>query len=97
MAIQFGFERAVRLGPHGVRRGAAGAILEAGGCLAQLLGAGQWHSSACRLYLGLGVEETEAMASISIEASDDEGPGRRERDGEVISQSPRPLGSESLT
>ena len=59
------------------RRGAARAILEAGGSFAQLLRAGQWHSSAFRLYLDLGVEEKKAMAAVLIEASDDETQGRR--------------------
>ena len=44
-----------RLGAHGLRRGAARAILESG--------AGQWCSSAYRLFLNLGVEETAATAS----------------------------------
>ena len=41
-----GWERAKRLGPRGIRRGAAQAILDAGGSIAQLLRARQWHSSA---------------------------------------------------
>ena len=50
----------------------------AGESFAQLLRAGQWHSSAYPLRPYLGVEETKAMASILTEASDDEGPGRGE-------------------
>ena len=64
--------RANRLGTHSFRRGAARAILEAGGSFAQLLRSGQWHSSAYQLYLDLGHEEATAMASVLVEGSDDE-------------------------
>ena len=76
MARQFGLEKAEKLGTHSIRRGAARAILAAGGTSAQLLRAGQWHSSAYRLYLDMGGEEAKAMASVLIEDSDegDEGP-----------------------
>ena len=76
MARQFGWEKAEKLGTHSIRRGAARAILAAGGTFAQLLRAGQWHSSAYRLYLDMGGEEAKAMASVLIEDSDegDEGP-----------------------
>ena len=77
---RLGWDRAERLGPHSIRRGAARAILEAGGSFAQLLKAGQWHSSAFRLYLDIGVEETKAMAAATIEASDDEEANRGMRE-----------------
>ena len=64
--------RANKLGTHFFRRGAARAILEAGGSFSQLLRSGQWHSSAYQLYLDLGHEEAAAMASVLVEASDDE-------------------------
>ena len=81
MARHLGWERSEKLGSHSIRRGAARAILEAGGSFAQLLKAGQWHSSAYRLYLDLGMEENKAMAQVMIEQSDDEAPPnpRRER------------------
>ena len=85
MARSLGYEKAERLGSHSIRRGAARAILEAGGSFAQLLKAGQWHSSAFRLYLDLGVEEKKAMAEVLIEHSDEEAPGiprGDERDGD---------------
>ena len=71
MARQLGREKSERLGAHSIRRGAARAILDAGGTFAQLLKAGQWHSSAYRLYLDLGGEEAKAMASVLIEDSED--------------------------
>ena len=43
---------------------------KAGGASAQLLKSGQWHKSAFQLHLDLGRGSTQAMASISIEASD---------------------------
>ena len=64
--------RAAKLGTHSFRRGAARAILEAGGSFSQLLRSGQWHSSAYQLYLDLGHEEATAMASVLVENSDDE-------------------------
>ena len=67
-----GWPRANKLGTHSFRRGAARAILEAGGSFSQLLRSGQWHSSAYQLYLDLGHEEATAMASVLVEASDDE-------------------------
>ena len=66
------WDRAGRLGTHAFRRGAARAILKAGGSFAQLLRAGQWHSSAYKLYLDLGREESQAVAEVLIEASDGE-------------------------
>ena len=43
-----------------------------------MLRAGQWRSSAYRLYLDLGEEEAAAMPRILIEASSD---GRDETEG----------------
>ena len=60
-----------RLGNHSFRRGAARVDLEAGGAFYQLLRAGQWRSSAYQLYLDLSFEESKAVASILVEASDD--------------------------
>ena len=76
-ARQFGWERPERFETHSIRRGAARAMLGAGGSFAQLLKAGHWHSSAYRLYLDLGVGGAKAMASVLMEASGDGGPGRR--------------------
>ena len=59
-------DKADRLGTHSIHRGAVRAILGAGGSLAQLLGAGQWHPAAYRLFLDSGVEETKAVASVPI-------------------------------
>ena len=67
-----GWRGAGRLGTHSSRRGAARAILEAGGSLSQLLRAGHWRASAHQLYLDLGHEEARALAAITVEASDDE-------------------------
>ena len=84
-----GWERAGRLGPHKTRRGAARAILDAGGSFAKLLRAGHWHSSAYRAHLDIGIGETKSMALILIEAADVGGPERRgRRDGAEIPQRP---------
>ena len=64
--------RAAKLGAHSSRRGAARAIIEAGGFFSQLLRSGQWRSSACQLYLDIGHEEASAMASVLVDGSDDE-------------------------
>ena len=64
--------RANKLGTHSFRRGAARAILEAGGPFSQLLRSGQWRSSAYQPYLDLGHEEASAMASALVVGSDDE-------------------------
>ena len=64
--------RSDKLGTHSFRRGAARAILEAGGSFSQLLRLGQWRSSAYKLYLDLGHEESTAMASVLVGSSDDE-------------------------
>ena len=67
-----GWTQASKLGTHSVRRGAARAILAAGGSFSKLLRAGQWHSSAYKLYLDMGREETTAVPSLLPDASDDE-------------------------
>ena len=67
-----GRKDAGRMGTHSLGRGAARAILEAGNSLAQLLRSGHWRSSAFQLYLDFRREESRAMASILIDASDDE-------------------------
>ena len=66
------WRRGDKLGTHSPRRGAARAILEAGGSLPQLLRSGQWRSSAYQLNLDLGHEEARAMASVIAEGSGDE-------------------------
>ena len=53
-----------------------------GGSFTQLLKAGQWHPSAYRLYKNAGVEETQAIDPILIEASDAVLPGQEESQGE---------------
>ena len=67
-----GWAQASKLGTHSVRRGAARAILEAGGSFSQLLRAGQWRSLAYKLCLDMGREETTAVSSLLTDASDDE-------------------------
>ena len=58
------------------REGWGRRILESGSGVAQLLRAGQLHSSAYTLCLELGAEEAAATARALIEASNDEaGPG----------------------
>ena len=66
------WRNADRVGSLSLRRGAARAILDAGGALAQFLKSGQWHSSAYQLYLDLGHEVASAMASVLAEGPDDE-------------------------
>ena len=90
MARHLGWERSEKLGSHSIRRGAARAILEAGGSFAQLLKAGQWHSSAYRLYLDLGMEENRAMAEVMIEQSDDEAPPNPRREEREDEGNPMP-------
>ena len=46
------WRKAGRLGTQSFRRGAAWAVLEAGGFFSQLLRAGRWRSSAYQLFLG---------------------------------------------
>ena len=62
----YGWGKAEKSGPRSMRRGAGRAILDAGGSFAGLFRAGQWNFSAYRWHLDLGIEETEAMASIII-------------------------------
>ena len=81
-ARNIGWETADRLGARSIRIGAARAISAEGGCFAQLLKAGQWRSTVFRLYVDAGVEESKAMVSILMEASDDEGLARRVWPGE---------------
>ena len=45
-----------------------------GGSFAQLRKEGQWNLSTCRLYLDIDRKDAQAMRSIWIEASEDEGP-----------------------
>ena len=61
-----------RMGARSFRRGAARATREEGGSFPWPLRSGQWRSSAYRLYLGLGREGPGAIASILIEASEEE-------------------------
>ena len=68
--LQQNSDRAEKLGAHAFRKGAARAILGAGGSFAQPLRADQWHSSAYQLYLDLGREESQAAADGLIEPSD---------------------------
>ena len=62
----------MKLGTRSVRRGAARAILVAGGSFSQLLRAGQWHSSAYKLYLDMGRDGATAVSAFLADASDDE-------------------------
>ena len=68
------------------------------GSSAQLLKAGQWHSSAYRPHLDLGAEEAAAMVRVLIEVSDDEvepgGPGGK---GNSLVLLPKRLGSDAKT
>ena len=54
-----------RLGTHSFRKGAARAMLEVGGSFSQLLRAGPF-------LLDLTCEESRAIASMMVDASDDE-------------------------
>ena len=65
-------------GRHSFRRGAARAILEAGGSVSCLLRSGQWRSSAYELHFDLGREESIAVASILFEALDNEWRARQQ-------------------
>ena len=69
---QLRWPAAEKLGTHSLRRGAARALVAAGGTFAQLLRAGQWRGNAVRLYLDLGEDERRAMTDILIEGSDDD-------------------------
>ena len=59
-------------GAHFLRRGAARAILAAGGSVSHVLRSRRRRSSAFRLYSGLVREEAPAATSVLIEASEDE-------------------------
>ena len=67
-----GLAQPSKLSSHSVRRGAVRAILEARGSFSQLLRAGQWRSSAYKLYWDMRREETTAVSSRLADASDDE-------------------------
>ena len=58
------------MGAQSPRGGSARAIVEAGGPFLWLIRSAQWHLSAYQLYLGPGREESQAIASVLIEASD---------------------------
>ena len=61
------------MGTHSLRRGGeTRAIIEAGGSFARLLRSGHWRFSAFQLHLDLGKEGSRVMASMLIDASDDE-------------------------
>ena len=70
VAQQRGWDRTEKSGAHSFRRGAARAILSAGGSSAEPLKAGHSHSSAYQLYLDMGQEEYQGVAAILITASD---------------------------
>ena len=55
-----------------LRRGAARALVLAGGPFAQLLRAGQLRRNAVRAYIDFGEDERKAMTDIPIEGSFDE-------------------------
>ena len=57
-----------RLGTYSFRRGAT----QAAWSFARLRRAGQWHASASRLYRDLGRQQAQSMASILVEASEDD-------------------------
>ena len=93
-AGQSGWEKADRLGTHGVRRGGGKGDIRS------------WakfrtpsHGRPITIYgisspLDLGAEEQNTIASNLIEAPDDEGPGRQEPREEGIPCDPRRLGPE---
>ena len=75
-------------GPNAPKWGPARTITVAGGTFAQLLRAGQWHSSAYCPHVGmLALTWTKAMAFLLIEAREGEAPGR---DGLQGGGNPRP-------
>jgi len=61
-----------RLGTHAFRRGMAQDIVSAGGSLAVLLRAGDWHSKSFLAYLKDSQPEDEAVAQFVINISDSE-------------------------
>ena len=64
-----------RIGTHAFRRGMAQDIVSAGGSLALLLKAGDWHSKAFFTYLRQSQPEDEAVAQMVINVSDSEEEG----------------------
>ena len=69
---KIGIQRADSFGTHAFRRGAARALLDNGGTMADLLRSGMWSSSAFKLYLDMDIHEDKAMSNILIEISDSE-------------------------
>ena len=63
---------ASQLGTHAFRRGMAQDIVSAGGSLAVLLKAGEWHSKAFLKYLREAQPQDEAVAQVVINLSDSE-------------------------
>ena len=62
----------MNIGTHAFRRGMAQDIISAGGSLATLLRAGEWHSRAFFKYLRETQAEDEAVAQLVINLSDSE-------------------------
>ena len=60
------------LGTHAFRKGMAQDVVSAGGSLATLLRAGDWHSKAFFAYLRDSQAQDEAVAQLVINASDSE-------------------------
>ena len=71
-AAECGVANAHRIGTHAFRRGMAQDIISAGGSLAVLLRAGEWHSRAFLKYLRESQPEDEAVAQVVINLSDSE-------------------------
>ena len=67
-----GVKDAVKIGTHAFRRGMAQDIVSAGGSLAVLLRAGEWHSKAFLTYLRESQPQDEAVAQVVINLSDSE-------------------------
>ena len=76
-AARCGLTGAALLGSHAWRRGMAQDIVNAGGSLATLLRAGQWRSSAFRVYLQQQALDEDAVAKLVIDHSDDEALGEQ--------------------
>jgi len=72
LAFECKISDASRLGTHAFRRGMAQDIVSAGGSLAVLLRAGDWHSKAFLAYLRESQPEDEAVAHFVINISDSE-------------------------
>ena len=62
----------MQFGSHACRRGAARAMLQNGGTLADLVKAGMCSSSAFRCYLDLAAQEEHAVSNFLLELSDSE-------------------------